>query len=78
MFEGSEHELRSCKDEGSCDEEEDYSPISEGLEDPDSSKETSRLVHNYITLSISPEMRSRVSSPERTSNTDNTSLGTSV
>ena len=27
LFEGSEHELRSCEDEGSCDEDEDYSLI---------------------------------------------------
>ena len=30
LFEESEHELQSQVDEGSCDEEEDYSSISEG------------------------------------------------
>ena len=30
LFEQSEHKLQSQVDEGSCDEEEDYSPISEG------------------------------------------------
>ena len=63
LFEGSEHELRSYKDEGSCDEEEEYRPISEGPEDSKDSKETSRSGHNYITLAISPEVRSRISSP---------------
>ena len=53
LFEGSKHELQSCEDKGSCDEEEDYSPISEGPEHLDSSEKTSRLEHNYITLAIS-------------------------
>ena len=78
MFEGSKHELRSCKDEGSCDKEEDYSPILEGPKYLDSSDKTSGSEHNYITLAISPEMRSRVSSPERTSNSDSTSPETSA
>ena len=78
MFEGSEHELQSCEDEGPCDEEEDYSLISEISEDSDSSNKTSGSDHNYITLAISLETMSRVSSPERTSNTDSTIPRTSV
>ena len=73
LFEGSKHKLRSCKDEGYCNEEEEYSSILKGPEDLDSSDETSGSEHNYKTPSISPEMRSRVSSPERTSNSDSTS-----
>ena len=42
LFEGSEHEIQSCKDEGSCDEEEYYSPISKEPKEPDRSEETSR------------------------------------
>ena len=30
LFEESQHKIWSCEDEGSCDEEEDYSPILEG------------------------------------------------
>ena len=78
LFEGSENELRSCEDEGSCNEEEDYSLILEGPEDLDSSDKTSGSEHNYITVAISPETRSRVSSPKRTSNLDSTSHETSV
>ena len=73
MFEGSEHEIQSCKDEGSCVEEEDYSLILEGAKDSNSFDKTSGLEHNYITPTISPETRYRVSSLERTSNPDNTS-----
>ena len=36
FFKGSKHEHRSCEDEGYCDEEEDYIPISEGPENSDS------------------------------------------
>ena len=78
LFEGSEHKLRSCEDEGSYDEEEDYSPILEGTKNLDRSNKTSRSEHNYITPTISPETRSRVSSPGRTSNSDNTSPETSA
>ena len=60
LFEGSEHELWSCEDEGSCNKEEDYSLILEGPKDPDSSDETSGLEHNYITPAIFPKTRSRV------------------
>ena len=72
LFEGRKHELCSCKDEVSYNEYEDYSLISEGVEDLEGSDETSGSEHNYITPAISPEMRSRVSSPERTSNSDST------
>ena len=51
------------EDQGSCDEEEDYSPISEGPEDSEDFEEMSRSGCNYITPTISPEVRSRVSSP---------------
>ena len=78
MFEGNEHEIWSCKDEGSCDEEEDYNLISEGPKYFEDSEETSGSEHNYITPAISPEARSRVSSPERTGNTDSASPGTSA
>ena len=78
LFEESRHKLWSYEDEGSCDEEEEYSPILEGPEDPESFDETSGSEHNYITLDISPETRSRVSCPERTSNLDNTSPETSA
>ena len=78
LFEGSKHELQWCEDEGSCDEEEDYSSILEGPEDLDSTDETSRSEHNYITLAISLETRSRVSSPKRTSNLDSISPETSA
>ena len=77
MFEESEHELWSYEDEGSCDEEDDYSPISEGPKAEDSA-ETSRLGRNYITPTISQEVRYRVSSPENTANTDSAIPVTSV
>ena len=78
LFEGSKHELWSCEDEGSYDEEEDYNPISKGPEDSKDSEETSGSEHNYITPTISPETRSRVSSPERTTNMDSTTPRTSA
>ena len=52
FFDGSEHKLWSCKDEGSCDEEEDYNLISEGPEDSKDSDEKSGSNHNYITPTI--------------------------
>ena len=78
MFKGSEHELWSCKDEVSCDKEEDYNPILELPEYSKYSEETLGSKHNYITPAISPETRSRVSSLERTSNMDSTIPKTSV
>ena len=33
LFEESEHKIWSHKDEGYCDEEEDYSPILEGVDE---------------------------------------------
>ena len=33
LFEESEYKVQSQLDEGSCDKEEDYSPISEGAEE---------------------------------------------
>ena len=66
LFEESENELRSYEDEGSCDEEEDYIPILEGTEDYEDSVEMPRSRCSYITPAISPEVRSRVSSPKRT------------
>ena len=52
MFEESEHKLRLQEDEGSCDEEEDYIPISERMEELEESAETPRLGCNYITSGI--------------------------
>ena len=78
MFEGSEHELRSYEDEGSCNEEEDYSPISKGPKYSEDFTETLRSRHNYITPAISPEVISIVSSPKRTANTDSASPVTSA
>ena len=63
IIEESEHKLWLHEDEGSCDEEEDYSLISEGAEEYEESKETPRLGRNYITLGVSLEVISRVSSP---------------
>ena len=54
LFEESEHELQSQVDEGSCDEEEDYSSILEGPEDSEESTETPSSVRNYITPGVSP------------------------
>ena len=69
MFEKSEHKLWSYEDEEYCDEEKDYSPILEGPEDSEDSKEMSRSRRNYITPAISLEIRSIFSSPERSANT---------
>ena len=71
MFEESEHKFGLDEDKGYCDEEQEYNLISEGPEGSEDSIETPRLGHNYITPTISPEVRYRVSSPERTTNTDN-------
>ena len=78
LFEESEHELQSQVDKRYYDEEEDYSSISEGPEDPYSSDETLGSDYNYLTPAISLETRSRVSSPERTPNMDSTSPRTSA
>ena len=45
------------------DEEEDYSSISEGVEESEESVETPRSGRNYITPGVSPKVRSRASSP---------------
>ena len=42
LFEESEHERRLHEDEGSCDEEEDYSPIWERAKESEESIETPR------------------------------------
>ena len=42
VFEESEHEHQSQVHKGSCDEEEDYSPISEGAEDSKENFKTPR------------------------------------
>ena len=52
LFEASEHKLWSQEDEGSCDEEEDYIPISKGAEESKESAETPRSGHNYITPGV--------------------------
>ena len=54
MSKESDLELQSQVDIGSCDEEEDYSPISEGEEDSEATIETPRLGHNYIRPVVSP------------------------
>ena len=50
LFKGSKHEIQSYEDEGSYDEEEEYSPILEGPKDYEDSVETPRSGRNYITL----------------------------
>ena len=64
LFEESEDKIHLQVYEGSCNEEEDYSLISEGEEDSKESGETRRSGHNYITPRAPPEVRSRASSPE--------------
>ena len=78
LFEASEYEVESRLDEGSCNEEEQYSPILEGAEESEETVETPRSGHNYITPVVSPEVRSRASSPERDVNTDSASTAKSV
>ena len=63
LFKETEHKLQSQRSEGSCDEEEDYSPILEGAEDSEESHKTPRSGRNYITPGISLEVRYRVLSP---------------
>ena len=62
-------------DERSCDEEEEYQPISQAKEF-DESVETSRSGRDYITPGVSLLTRSIFSSPERTDNTDSASTAT--
>ena len=59
LFEVSEHKLRSKEEKGSCDEEEDYSPILEGVKELEESTETPRSRCNYITPGVSSKTRSR-------------------
>ena len=54
LFEESEYEVELRLDEGSCDEEEDYSPISEGVEESKEYAEAPRSGRNYITPGVSP------------------------
>ena len=77
-FNEIEHELQSQVDEGSCDEEEDYSPILEGEKESKECEETPRSRCNYLTLGVSPEVRSRASSPERVVNTNSASTTTNA
>ena len=78
LFEESEHELRSHEEKGSCDKEEDYSPISKGPKYFEDSADMSRLRCNYITPTISLEVRFVVSSLERSANMDSASPVTSA
>ena len=78
LFEESEYEFQSWLDKGSCDEEEDYNPISKGAKEFEESTETPRSGRNYITPGVSPEVRSRASFFEITMNTGSTSVVTSV
>ena len=64
--------------EGYYDEEEDYSLISEGVEESKESAETPKSGHDYITLGVSHEVRSRASSLERVVNTNSASTPTSA
>ena len=64
--------------EGYRDEEEDYSLIYEGAEESEDTVETPRSWHNYITPGVSPEVRSRASSPERVVNTNSASTTTNA
>ena len=78
LFEESEYEYETWLDEGSYDEEEYYSLISEGVEESKESMETLRYIRNYTTPRVSPEVRSRASSPERAINIDSASTMNSV
>ena len=78
LFEESEYEVESRLNEGSCNKEEYYSPIFEGVEESEEFVETPRSGRNYITPGVSLEVRSRTSSPERVVNTDSASTTTSA
>ena len=52
--------------------------IYEGVEEYEESAETARLGRDYITLGVSPEVRSRASSPKIFVNNDSASTTTSV
>ena len=78
LFKESEHEIQSQVDKGYCDEEEDYSLISEGVEDSEETVESPRSGCNYTTVGVSPEVRPRDSSHERVVNTDSASTATSM
>ena len=75
MFRESDYEFDSCLEEGSCDEEEEYEPISEGAEE---SVKTPKLEREYNTPGESLEVRSRTSSLERVVNTGTSSDSTSA
>ena len=77
MFRESEYEIESQLDEGSCDEEEDCNPISEGAEEYKEFVETPKSERRYTTQGTSLEVRSRTSSHKRTVNTNSTSAVTS-
>ena len=63
--------------EGSYDEEEEYSPISERAESGESA-ESPRIGCDYDIPERSPQVRSRSSSPEPLVNTSSPSVGTGV
>ena len=62
----------------SWDEEEEYNPIYEGVEESKEFVETPISECNYTTPRASLEVRSKASSPERTINTSSTSVATSA
>ena len=78
LFEASEQELSSQEDEGSCEEKEDDSLISKGAEKYEESVGTPRSGRNYITPTLSPEVRYRASYPEIVINTDSASTVTNA
>ena len=63
LFGEREYDFGSHLEKGSCDEEEYYSPISKGVEEPEESAETLRSERNYTTPVVSPKVRPRTSSP---------------
>ena len=65
-----EYGCESYLDEGSCDEEEGYSSISERAESP-------RIGRDYSIPERSPRARPRIPSPEPLVNTSSPSVGTS-
>ena len=70
-----EYGCESHLDEGSYDEEEEYSSISEREESKDST-ETPRTGRDYDIPRRSHEVRPRISSPEPLLNTSSPSVGT--
>ena len=78
LIEEGEYEVESWLDKGYCNEEEEYILISEGAEDSEETAESPRSGCQYITPEVSPEVRSRASSPKRVVNTDSASTVTST